>query len=363
MKDNVMKNENASERAAALVLEAVDVLQRVENAPDSQIDPLRTADVRRKYRRAARRLREQKSQPPDANLHSAEALAESYERAVQRDEIVEKGARDFKRITQDLGRLLKENLPEVQRTMEGLTMEAKRLAEEQGPGSHAALRYRCFEFLAWFGLQAHAHRRHPRAPFPWKVPPPRDPSIEARKQLTTTTFLDAPPEGEAVIAIPPEGSGSGRPRILIHIGVGQASWIGSFEAGGDSFNTIALMPDGKHLFVSVDGAGYIIELQSRTLVEQIGTEVTGVMTDNSMTFVVVHNGRSLEAFGRDGRLWKTGTIGCERIRHMDLGATTITGEGMHPLLTGWTNFSVDLATGKVRFGDPLLTLRSSTLTR
>jgi hypothetical protein len=37
---------------------------------------------------------------------------------------------------------------------------------------------------------------------------------------------------------------------------------------------------------------------------------------------------------------------------MDLGATTIIGEGQHPLLLGWTNFSVDLATGKVRFGDP-----------
>ena len=37
--------------------------------------------------------------------------------------------------------------------------------------------------------------------------------------------------------------------------------------------TIAMMPDGKHLFVSAQGAGYIIDLKSRTLVEEIGTDV------------------------------------------------------------------------------------------
>lgn len=349
MKNNAMKNENASERAAALVLEAIDVLQRAENAPGSQIDTFLTADMRRKYRRAARRLREQKSQPGDTQ--SAEALAESYERAVQRDEILEKGARDFKRITQDLGRLVKENLPEVQRTAEALSMEAKRLAEEQGPGSQAALRYRCFQLLEWFGQQAHSHRRNPRAPFPWKVSLERDPSIDARKQSTAAEFLDSAPEGGAVIAIPPEGSGTGRPRILIRIGVGEASWIGSFETGDDiSFNTVALMPDEKHLLVSADGAGYIIDLLSRTLVEQIGMEITGVMADDAGTLlVVVHGSRRLEAFGREGRLWKTEAIGSERIRHMDLADTAIIGEGVHPLLPGWTNFTVELATGKVRF--------------
>lgn len=44
-------------------------------------------------------------------------------------------------------------------------------------------------------------------------------------------------------------------------------------------STIGMMPDGKHLFVSADGAGYIIEASSRTLVEATGTEVVGVMRD------------------------------------------------------------------------------------
>jgi hypothetical protein len=35
MKNDVMKNENASERAVALVQEALDVMRRTERAPDS----------------------------------------------------------------------------------------------------------------------------------------------------------------------------------------------------------------------------------------------------------------------------------------------------------------------------------------
>jgi hypothetical protein len=65
-----MKNDNASERAAALVQEAIDVLQRTESAPDSPVNTFLTGDMRRKYRRAARLLREQKTQPRYKNLHS-----------------------------------------------------------------------------------------------------------------------------------------------------------------------------------------------------------------------------------------------------------------------------------------------------
>jgi len=352
MKNDTLKNDNASERAAALVLEAVDILQRAENAPDSPINTFLTADMRRRYRRAAKRLRE-KSQPRYTNLHSAEELAEIYERAIQRDEIIDQGAREFKRITRDLGDLLRENLPEFERTMETLVMEAKRLAEEQGLGSQAALRYRYLQFLAAFGGQAHSRRRNPRAPFPWKAPLARDPSIEVRRQMSATEVLDSPPsEDDVVIAFPPEGSGPGRPVIYLRIGIGLASWIGSFEIGDMSVTTIAMMPGDKHLFVSAEGAGYIVDLKSRTLVEKIGTDVAGVMvTESGTVFVVDHDGTVLEAFGSTGRLWKTAPIGSGGFRELAITDTSITGEARDASGERWTAFSVELATGEVRFGE------------
>ena len=350
-----MKNHNVSERAAALVNEALDVLQRAEHAPNSPVNTFLTAEMRRKLRRAARRLRGRQAEPRYKNLHTAEELADIYERTIQRDEILEKGIKDFQRINLEFGRVFEENGPEVEKTVGTLVKEAARSAEEEGPGSEAALRYQLFRFLSWVGQQAHDHRRKPGAPFPWKVSLARDPSIEARAQLTAAKVLDTPlSSGEAVIAIPPEGRDSGRDRIYIRIGIGEASWLGSFETGHMNVCTISMMPDHKHLFVSAKGAGYIIELKTRTLVEQIGLDVARVLVDERGTlFIVDHDGLSLEGFGRSGRLWKTGTIGCGGIRDTALTNTRLIGETRQPYPPWWVGFSVKLATGEVRFDDEL----------
>ena len=228
--------------------------------------------------------------------------------------------------------------------------EAKRAAEEHGPGSEAAQRYRLIQFWGWLGLQARDHRRKPRPPLRWTVSPARNPSIQARYQLTAAEVLDSPPsEDEAVIAIPPEDRDSGR-RAFLRIGLGDASWIGSFEIGHMSVGTVCMMPGDKHLFVSAKGAGYIIDLKSRTLVEEIGMDVAGVMSDEPNTvFVVDHNGKSLEAFGRTGRLWKTEPISCGGFRDTAVTDISLTGEARQA--SGWVRFSVELVTGEVCFGD------------
>jgi len=342
----VMKDDNVSERTAALLYKALDVLQRVENAPDSPVNTFVPGKGRRLLRRGAERLRRGEAQPKYKNLFNAEQLADIYEKTILRDETREQTVEEFTRIGLEFASAIEEDGPAVQKTIEAIYLETLRAARENGPDSEAAQRLRQVRSLVRIAKQSRVDRRRQKPSRPF-VPTY---SHEGRIPLIPAEFLDSVPEGEAVIAIPPEGSGSGRPRILMRIGIGEASWIGSFEAGSDSFNTVVLLPDGKQLFVSADGAGYIIDLQSRTLVEQIGTEVAGLMADKLRTlFVVVHGGRRLEAFGRDGLLWKTEAIGSERIRHMDMADTTIVGEGVHPLLRGWTNFTVELATGKVRF--------------
>jgi hypothetical protein len=353
MNNDVMKNENRSERAVALVQEAVDVLRRAEGAPDSPVSTFLTAEMRRKLRRAAKRLREQKAQPRYRNLHSAEELAVICERTVRRDEIHEKARRDLHRISLELKRIRKEKAPEVEEAMLTFVHEAARSAEEHGPGSEAAQRFRLMQYLAWFGQHAHEHRRKPRVPSPGSGPLGRDRSMEARYELTAAEVLGAlPSPGEAVITIPAEGSGSGRERVFVRIGLGNASWIGSFEIGHMSVGSVSMMPDDKHLFVSAKGAGYIIDLKTRTLVEQIGLDVAGVTSDwHNTLFVIDHNGECLEAFGRNGRLWKSGVISCGGFRALSLTDDRLSLIGQARQASGWPDFSVDLATGEVRFGD------------
>ncbi len=331
--------------------EVLDVLQRAERAPDSPVNTFLPGKMRRKYRRAARRLRRHESQPRYRNLHSAEELADIYERTAQRDEMIEQALSDFQRLTLALGRVLEENDPEVGKAIGTFIDEAERLAEEHGPGSEAARQYWRLQWLGWFGQRWHAHRRRPQVPGP--MPPlSMDPSIEVRNYLTAAEILDAPPPGEQVIAIPPEGSGSGRERAYVRIGLGEASWIGSFEIGYTKIGSFSLMPDNKHLFVSAKGAGYIIDLKTRTLVEQIGTHVAFVWRDAANTLLTVdHNGMSLESFDKNGRLWKTDTISAGGFREISLEDGIISGEARQGSGEGWVGFSVNVATGEVRFED------------
>src|SRR5258706_6225560 len=149
-----MKNLNAPERAVALVHEALDVLQRAEHVPDSPVNTFLTKEMRSKYRRVAKRLRAQKLEPRYKNLHNAEELANIYERTVQRDEIIEKEARNFNRITMALGRVLEEKDPGVGNAIRRLIEELQQSAEEHGPGSEAALRYQRLYSLWRFGQVA-----------------------------------------------------------------------------------------------------------------------------------------------------------------------------------------------------------------
>ncbi len=209
--------------------------------------------------------------------------------------------------------MLEEHGPEVGPAIEALVREAERSAEEHGPGSEAWQRYRHLQFLDWMGRQARSHQRRRRTPAPLHISLAPDPTLEARLLMSASEILDAPPPGEAIVSMPPDGQDRGRGRILLRIGAGPSSWVGSFVCGHTEFTTSYMMPDGKHLFVSAEGAGYIIDAQQRTFVEETGTEIVQLMRDEPMTMLIVnHGGSSLELFNRTGRLAREVPIECLR---------------------------------------------------
>ena len=344
-------DNNTPERAVALAQEYLEILRRCEDAPASPVNTFVPAKRRRELRRDAARLREGKAEPRYKNLHTARQLADLYERTAQRDELFEQSVRAFKRIAREIERIREENPTGLQKAMEAFVLEAQRSAEEQGPGSEAARRYRNVLRLAWLGSQRHSHSRRQRAPVPPRLNMAPDPSVEARYQATAAEILTSlPSPEEAVIVIPPQASDSGRGRIFFRIGIGEASWIGSFECGHKKVSMISMLPDGKHLFVSAGGAGYVIDAKSRTLVETTGTEIIGSIRNEPLTlYIVNHNGMSLEAFGQTGRLWKTDNISSGGFRRMTITRDELVGEARHPLLVGWARFSVKLTTGDVKF--------------
>jgi hypothetical protein len=347
VKDDARKHENASARAMALVDQALDVIRRTEQAPLTPIRRFIPVHLRRELRRNAKRLHQQKMQPRYPNLHSAEELAGIYERTVLRDEILEQAKRELDEIGRELEGMLED--PEARQAVGMLVLQAEVAAGIDGPGSEAAERFRQLAKLVHRGHRHLLDLRRQRSARPSGIHPAADLSLQ---EGAAAELLAVAPPGEPVLSFPPEGQDSGRGRVLFRIGLGKGSWIGSFERGEIETKTVRLLPDQQHLFVCAEGAGYVIHLQSRTLLSTTGTRITGVMYDDPVSiFVVQHDHSSLEAFGTAGRLWKTETIGTGGFRGMELTDDSLAGEACQASPPGWVRFSVKLATGEVTLAD------------
>jgi hypothetical protein len=298
-----MSNQKAFERTCALLNEMIDVLLHAEEtAPHSPVNTLVPAKMRRQMRRSAERLRRGEIQPRFKNLYTAEQLAGIYERTARRDEIRQKVLDELFRTGREIGRLTDEDPQATRGAFEEVFLGTFWLAKKQGPDSEAARRYRQVRRLMRLADMWHSDKRRQKS-----SARPHAAHDEGLIPLVPAEILDSAPPGEAVIPFPAAGADSGGIRVLMRIGVGASSWIGSFEAGLKEICFVSMMPDGKHLFVSAGGAGYILDAKSRRLVERTGREIVGVTRDPLMTlFVVNHNDVTLEAFGPNGRLWKTG---------------------------------------------------------
>ncbi len=334
-----MRNQHVFDRAVALLNELVDVYLGVEKIPCFPSEPRTTGKDRRLYRRTADRLVAGKQEPIFKTLYSAEQLATHLRAIVRHDDARDETLERSSRIHPEIGALMREDAEAVREAFDFVFAETYRLAEEQGPDSEAAARWRTLQQINRAAGVVMDDKRRGRAPA--RTDPMR------RIALVPAEILEEAPEGEEIIPIPAEDDDPESERMLVRIGLGESSWIGSFACGGQPVSTMFIMPNGKHFFVSACGAGYIVDLESRTLVERAGTEVVGVHRDALMTiFLIEHNAMSLEAFGVVTRLWKTPPLGAGGLRNIALRDDCVVGEARQA--SGeWLAFAVNVVTGEV----------------
>ena len=347
-----MKKESRAkaERAVALVNAAIDAMRRAQTAPDSPVNHYTSVPERSELRRKAKRLRKGQLQPTHQNIHTGEQLADIYDRTVQRDDVFDRERLNFMHANRELEPIIKEGDPEVQKALDALVDEMQRAAREDGPGSEADYRLQCLQFLGAAGQKWHDQKRRDPNTSPTMHIAPQltsDPLAQRRMEVAAAEILTSVPDGEQVWKFPPEDSGARR--LLLRIGVKPVSWIASFERGNKGPSTVQLMPGDTHFFVSAAGAGYIIEAETRTLVEKIGDDVVSVGFDDSRTrFFVNHDDRCLQAFGPAGWLWTSEEIGLG-FRGLMLNGKYLLGEAQRTAEAEWSTFSVDVATGEVRW--------------
>ena len=340
-----MRNQNIFDRAVALLNELVDAYLPVEKAPHFPLDQRRTTGKdRRLYRRAADRLRRGEQEPVFKTLYTGKQLATCLDAIVRHDDLRDQTLEASSRINPQIGALMREDAVAVREAFDAVFLETYRLAQEQGPDSEAAARWRTLQgFNRAAGVVMNDRRRG------IKEPPRRDPL--RRIPLVPAEVLADAPEGAEIISIAEEHDDAERERMLVRIGLGPSAWIGSFACGEMPVSTMFIMPNGKHFFVSACGAGYIVDLESRTLVERTGTTVVGVHRDALMTIFLIDHNDSLEAFGVVSRLWKTPPLGAGGLRNIALMEACVVGEARQA--SGeWLVFAIDVVTGAVTFAAP-----------
>lgn len=328
------------DRAVALLNELIDLYRRSANFAITPGEKLSSGKDRRLYRRAAGRLRRGTQKPVLNATYTAEGLAELLERTAERDDLREETSETSLRIGMDIGELMREDAEAVREAFDAVFLETQRLAMEHGPGTEPDRRWEVLQRIARASEECMVGKRRQR-----KGAPSREPSRDL--PLVPAEILDAVPDGADVVWFPSEDEDPESPRMVVRIGLGASQWIAGFACGETAVSTMFIMPNGKHYFVSALGAGYIIDLESRTLVERTGTGVVGVHRDGLMSiFLIEHNAPSLEAFGVVSRLWKTGPLGAGGLRNIALMEDCVVGEAQQA--TGvWTAFAVNVVTGEV----------------
>lgn len=324
-----MTNKYPSERAATLFNQLIAALQRIENAPASPIEKFHSRAERRELRRRAVQLRRGQLSSRYGNVQSDSELADILDRTILRDQTVDEASADFRKAEREVDALARTEGEAVGLTFKMMYEESAERAMLHGPASEDAQRLRAMQLIVELGLEFEVKKRRQHGTH--RVYLTRrfmaDPAFRQRYLLTAAEILNAPPPGETVLAFPAEDGDPARGRVIMRIGLGPASWVGSFERGDTEHNTVQLLPDGKHLFVSACGAGYLLDVQSRTLVERIGNDIVSVGDAyRGSVFIVTHDHRSFEAFGIPGRLWKTEAIGCGGFRGLDVEGATFIGE-------------------------------------
>jgi hypothetical protein len=349
-----MTKKYPSERTVAIINEAIDAFQRGSDAPESPIKKFHSREERAVLARLAKRIRKGQVHSPYPNVVSDPDLADIYELTIRRDEIIEQSQADVRRALKKLERLIEEEGNAVRDTFYIMLRETEEEAKTAGPRSAAARRVGHMRFIIEIAKKGESqYRRNNDAPIPIGPRLSKNPLADGITDLllgmTAAEVIDAPPAGEPVLAFPPDGADPARGRVFFRIGLGKFSWIGSFEQGDTDHCTVQMLPDLMHWLVTANGAGYIIEVPSRTLVERIGFDITQIGDAyNRSIYFVNHGERSIEAFGRPGRLWKTGLLGCGGFRALDVDGATFVGEARQTTEPEeWRRFSISFLTGEV----------------
>jgi hypothetical protein len=170
---------------------------------------------------------------------------------------------------------------------------------------------------------------------------------------TSWEILDGlPPYGPMAAPFSATGQGMHREGLVVRFSSSTGSWVGNFQRGGSSLDHVFAHPDGRHGVVVAGGTAYVVDAESRRLVDHFGANIEDVFLVAANGYVLLGNGLWFEALGPSGLVWRTRRISWDRMRNLSLDGTAVRGEASAPWGPdgAWYPFEVDAVTGSVSGG-------------
>jgi hypothetical protein len=127
-------------------------------------------------------------------------------------------------------------------------------------------------------------------------------------------------------------------------------WVGNFQGGFGKCQGVFVHPNGCHLIVVATGQAYIVEPESRALLDHFGADIASVVEVPEIDALLFTNGLWFEAYGASGLLWRSRRVSWDGVRSLSRTKLTLHGEAYSPLDDAWHPFSLDLASGHAKGG-------------
>jgi hypothetical protein len=128
-------------------------------------------------------------------------------------------------------------------------------------------------------------------------------------------------------------------------------WVGNFAEYGDrSASSVFAELGSRAILVVAGSAGYIVDVEERRLVREIGFDLDPIWFDPGLQAFVASNGLWFEAFDGERVLWRSRRLSWDGIRNLARTERFVTGEAWNPMSEAWRPFRLDLSNGEVEGG-------------
>lgn len=130
-------------------------------------------------------------------------------------------------------------------------------------------------------------------------------------------------------------------------------WVGNFQPGLSDFSSVYCYPNGADFIVISGGQAYVIDPESRRLLETFGGRIATVIelpaSDSmlSQNRILFQSEQCFLAYGPSGLLWHQEIL-WNGTRLLRVDGENLTGEFHCPAQSSWIPFKLNVTTGEIQ---------------